>query len=383
MSSKRSAARKQVVPAIPKAEDPPVPLYDDTSDEEEAAPWSYRGNFAYIEPEGRGPRGFGKRKEYHDLFNVVSSKNNRDIVRRNEFMSQAAFDAWNAKQKNKCWAGLQDYDGDQIATEFVVRRTDERGPVIAVNGYTTKASDWDTRRHYYNKYPSYASRKKKNRDEETYGPYQSYQDFIDEHYGYEEDDYGFATDGFLEKRKKAMEASPYNLRIKNPTPYNIFQKRLIGEAFKTVITGIAEHTGTPEETLRSKCTKSYNTGWLMKDASKFWDMWVKRPIIDSLSQAGHYAKYLQAFVTKKQHDNMRYQYTGSEEQEKEFHTWLFSKKEIKAALKEYVKPLFNMSGQEYFDAMDYLMNHFTAAVNRANGSSSPPPKRRQGPMGAI
>ena len=46
------------------------------------------------------------------------------------------FDLWNAKEtggNKQYWGGYQDVDGDGLAHEFVVRRGDETGQMIAVN----------------------------------------------------------------------------------------------------------------------------------------------------------------------------------------------------------------------------------------------------------
>ena len=86
-----------------------------------------------------GPRG---RYGIKEIAQIVGSKNYRDIKRSGNFMP-GQFEIWNAKEtggNNQYWGNYQDVDGDGLAHEFVVRRGDENGPMIAVNGYTTKRS---------------------------------------------------------------------------------------------------------------------------------------------------------------------------------------------------------------------------------------------------
>lgn len=94
-------------------------------------------------------------KGLDSLFGIVSSKNHQDIVRRNNFMP-GQFKEWNSNPSggnNKYWGGDYDYDKDGI-NEFAVRRDDEQGPIVAVNGYTTKQSDWLARRKVYEDNPT-------------------------------------------------------------------------------------------------------------------------------------------------------------------------------------------------------------------------------------
>ena len=108
----------------------------------------------------RGPRG---RDAINEIAQIVGSKRFRDIKRSGNFMP-GQFDIWNAKEtggNNQYWGGYQDVDGDGLAHEFVVRREKETGPMVAVNGYTTKRSDWAARKTFYENNPSREDRKGK------------------------------------------------------------------------------------------------------------------------------------------------------------------------------------------------------------------------------
>ena len=98
-----------------------------------------------------------------EIAQIVGSKRFRDIKRSGNFMP-GQFDIWNEKENGgnrKYWGGYQDADGDGLEHEFVVRRGDKHGPMVAVNGYTTKRSDWGARSLFYTKNPTRWQRKGK------------------------------------------------------------------------------------------------------------------------------------------------------------------------------------------------------------------------------
>ena len=99
----------------------------------------------------------------NELAQIVGSRAYRDINRSGKFMP-GQFQIWNASEtggNNKFWGGYEDADGDGLAHEFVVRRGTASGPMTAVNGYTTKHSDWVGRKAFYEAYPKRADRKGK------------------------------------------------------------------------------------------------------------------------------------------------------------------------------------------------------------------------------
>ena len=371
----RGKATEEEPAPIPQAEEPPEDdeyEYEEVENEDYAGEdWKYGGTFNYHEPSESLRAGkLRGRKAASDLFALVSSRNHRDIVRKNEFMSPAAFDVWNSKQKSKCWAGMEDYDRDGQPTEFVVRRGNQNGPIIAVNGYTTKPSDWESKRKFYESHPMRADRSAKKGV--------SYRKFLDELYGYEEDAEGFATEKYLKRRKDLMDKSPYNLRMKNPSPYNIFQTRLISPAWKNVLAIFAEGSEDTAKEIRKKCNEKHGKGWMMKVASQFWDVWVKEPILQNLEDAGHLDDYIATFQGKKRASvktpNFRYN-PDDESHVEEFERWLFARAEIKEALIEFVRPLFNRDNKAYKQAMSYLQRYFderiVEAIERQSPASSP------------
>lgn len=119
----------------------------------------------------------GETPGVEELIPIVGSKGQRDIKRSVNFMP-GAFNEWNDKQpKGRYWGGFQDVDHDGLADEFVVRRGGSQGNIIAINGYTTKRSDWPMRSLYYDRYPTRELRKElpvsnrmKRGLEKYYGP---------------------------------------------------------------------------------------------------------------------------------------------------------------------------------------------------------------------
>ena len=118
-----------------------------------------------------------KRKGVDELAQIVGSSMFRDIKRSSNFMP-GAFNEWNKNQpEGRYWGGYQDVDDDGLADEFVVRRGGSQGNIIAINGYTTKRSDWPMRSLYYDRYPTRELRKQlpvsnrmKRGLEQYYGP---------------------------------------------------------------------------------------------------------------------------------------------------------------------------------------------------------------------
>ena len=375
-----------MIPATPPQE---PTLFDDSSESDfepyDYKDWKYDRKFQYYEPEveERVSKLHG-RKGADALYELVGSKYGRDIVRRNYFSSPSAFEKWNAKQsaKAKCWADYEDYDQDGLREEFVVRRGDAHGPVIAVNGYTTKKSDWGIRKDLYKEYPERKGR-------------MSMRDYVYEKY-VDDDDLdkaGFATPEYLTKRKQLMAASPYALRIPNPSAYNIFVKRIVGDAYALAINSIAgshvdlddDDKGLPLEELNTRkalrrgCTDVYNPGWILGKASEYWNAWVKKPILDWLKQNGRLEQFIHDFEGLKRNRpataDFRFDPANAEHQ-KEFNSWLFAKKHIKKALIEYVREMFTPGTKDNVNAVNALASVFDEMIRTANSGRSSPDSAR-------
>ena len=160
---------------------------------------------------------------------IVGSKRFRDVKRSANFMP-GQFELWNGKNGNKYWGGYQDLDKDEI-NEFVVRRKDEHGPMIAVNGYTTKRSDWGARELYYQDNPTRESRSKN-------GPLKKY---IRSYYNPTYDDTGKITKWGI---KPGSEEDPFHDKMydryikytpKDLSPYQAIQKYIFTPVFKAYL----------------------------------------------------------------------------------------------------------------------------------------------------
>ena len=163
------------------------------------------------------------------LLSVVGSKRARDIVRKNRFMSKAAFDEWNKSStggRGKYWGDYVDIDEDGMH-EFVVRRGGEDGRLVAVNGYTTKASDWAVRKPYYDQYPKIGER-----------PKDGLRGFVKRELFKEEvDEYGYPTEAYAKRIADFHQMYPkYALRVSgNVSPYNLFVRNIASGALTNKI----------------------------------------------------------------------------------------------------------------------------------------------------
>ena len=161
-----------------------------------------------------------------ELAQIVGSKRFRDVKRSANFLP-GQFELWNAKNGNKYWGGYHDVDGDEI-NEFVVHRgKDKTGPMIAVNGYTTKRSDWGARELFYEKNPTRESRREN-------GPLKKYiRSFYDPTY----DDTGKITKWGIKpgSDEDPLRDEMYNRYIKyipkDLSPYQAIQKYIFTPAF--------------------------------------------------------------------------------------------------------------------------------------------------------
>ena len=305
-----------------------------------------------------GSRDVDTHEDIEALMSVVGSKNARDITRKNHFMSKAAFDEWNAKQpEGKYWADYYDVDDDGTE-EFVVRGKDQDGPLVAVNGYTTKKSDWAVRRDYYEAYPKIGTR-----------PTGGIGAFAKELYGEEYDNYGYPTDAYLERIKEAQKAHPgYSIRGGGSTsPYNIFVKRIVAGA----MTQHKNELGVTDEeykTIMKAIEARKGKGWLLRLAGELWTKWVKKPILEELEKSKALKGWKQLY-----HSNNPKLADTAKDNEK-FEKWLFNRKEIKAAVKDFVKFMFVTESEEFTQVVDAFAYEIDRIVGEVVGMDrrSPP-----------
>ena len=204
-----------------------------------------------------------------ELAQIVGSRNYRNIKRSSNFMP-GQFEIWNGKNGNKYWGGYQDVDKDGLAHEYVVRRKDENGPMTAVNGYTTKRSDWLARKAFYERYPDREQRKGKSA--KTY--------MRDEYYHPEYDQYGQITEyGVVPGGEDdVFGAEEYNRYIKytpkNLSPYQAFQKYVFKPAFDAFL--------REAKMTRKQFIESFGFGSIATSASNVYYVLVKEAIYAKL-----------------------------------------------------------------------------------------------------
>lgn len=284
-------------------------------------------------------RAFGARGQYRgrvgidELAQIVGSKRYRNIKRSGNFMP-GQFELWNAREtggNGKYWGGYQDADHDGLAHEFVVRRNDENGPMIAVNGYTTGRSDWIARKAFFEKYPNRADRKDKTpksfMQEEFYAP--------------ERDKYGRVIKWAIEP---GSDKDPYHYRQyeqynryippKKISPFNVFRTYITMVAINKYLASIG--------ITMKEFVKQNGVGVLSSMNSDLYYYMVKGPIKAKLQEGADgqslYHELEQQFIEGKQDPEYN---AEAPTFEVDFEKWLFNKKDVKNLVKRWVRQLID------------------------------------------
>ena len=284
---------------------------DDFSDMPEFVPHTY------VVDRASNNRG---RVGVEELAQIVGSKRFRDVKRSANFMP-GQFELWNKNKKggnHRYWGGYQDLDDDGI-NEFVVRRgKDNTGPLIAVNGYTTKRSDWGARELYYQDNPTRESRSKN-------GPLKKY---MHKFYGPTYDKKtGKITEWGIEPGSEAdpLHNKMYDRYIKytpkNLSPYQAVNKYIVQPALELYL-------GKQGIDKKTYLAKNKGVGALSRLASAIYEELVKAPIKAYLVNLGKYQEYSNEF--QKRHDPEDPNYAVDLEK------YVFNKKEVKNVVMEYV-----------------------------------------------
>ena len=303
------------------------------------------GDVSYVEaipPRVVRERGIRGRRGMDGLFNLVSSKNARDITRKADWIAQNPFNAWNEKDmkrnggKQRYWGALEDYDHDGLPIEFVVRKGKPTGPVVGVNGYTTSASDFPWKYDYYNAYPT---------EEDRQGT--SFKQFMENKYKPKYgDDNMTVVDWALNP-----EEDPRTMRIKNHggytfpvpkerSPFHAMSTLIVYPIIEDIILNdfakgnkddakkfrktIADHSGSGPGFASILCSEIYNA-------------YIIEPIYNYLRANGLMTQYLNAYIETKKRNNPNFDYdpkNATSEQHAKFGQWLHARKEFKEAAKK-------------------------------------------------
>ena len=315
-------------------------------------PLEYQGeidDFHYAGIEPSKTRRKGPIRGLNPLYELVSSKQHQDIVRRNNFMP-GQFEIWNSKPtggNNKYWGGDYDLDNDGI-DEFVVRRGGSEGPIVAVNGYTTKQSDWLARRKFYEKYPERENRKGKTvnsfmRDEYFVPTY-------DETGNITKWTKDPAADEDFKKYHKM-----YNFHAPGPlSPFRAIGQFIVYPAIKAAFIQIANGNEKLAKYVRKVVVLHYGIkAYESNVLSGIYNQIVRDPILikikDSLEQLiQDYLTIKRA--TKGSNFNPNLNDTQSADY-KEFERWLFAKKEMKTLVKNYVNTMLSTQKEQFKNSL--------------------------------
>ena len=232
------------------------------------------------------------------------------------------FQIWNDSENGgngKYWGGYEDADGDGLAHEFVVRRGTATGPMIAVNGYTTKQSDWAGRKAFYEAYPKRADRKGKTvksyMQEEYYVP--TYDGMQIKEWGIQP---GSGDDEFADEEwNRYKKYTPKEL-----TPYQAVNKYIVMPALEA---HLAEINMTKKEYLSTYGGVSV----LSRLASDIYYELVKAPVLAYLDNMGVTPELEKAFL-----ENKPKNYEENPNCPAEFEKYVFGKKNVRDFVKAYV-----------------------------------------------
>ena len=293
----------------------------------------------------------------HTLKNLVSSRQARDIVRSANFMP-GQFDIWNAKPtggNNRYTGGSEDLDGDGI-DEYVVRRD---GKIVAVNGYTTKASDFPFKGAYYQTHPTPQRRKeqsyRKFLNDEYYAP--EYNDDMSEITAWGGEDP--TTEEFRRKYKKHTTHAPTKF-----SPYRAFAQLIVAPACRAAFRLIANNNEEKAKLARKIAIDlSGKKAYEASMASKFYDTNVKIPFLNSI--ANQLPALRQDFASMKRRSNSEYvvDWTDGSLCSKQFEQWLFNKAAVKERIKAYVHNMLSEQREHYINE---VKNKIAVSLRRAD-----------------
>ena len=264
-----------------------------------------------------------------ELAQIVGSAKFRDIKRSANFMP-GQFYLWNDAKKGgnkKYWGGYQDVDDDDLPHEFVVRRGGPKGPMIAVNGYTTKQSDWPARRAFFEEKPTRKERKgmtaKSYMRNEYYKPH--YNGMVIDGWRIQP---GSADDEFSDPEwNRYKKYTPKNL-----SPYQAVNKYIVLPALDLYLAG-RNMTKKQYLAMNKRSEEDSGIGALSRLASEIYFSVVKAPVEAYLEHEGVRQKLELDFLALKGGDT----YLEDPDCTAEFHKYIFSRKNVKDLVARYVR----------------------------------------------
>ena len=284
------------------------------------------------------PRKARGRRGMEGVFQLVSSRNARDITRKGDWMADQPFQIWNKKDmernggQQRYWGALEDYDNDGLPIEYVVRRGNPRGPVVSVNGYTTKKSDFPWRYAFYNQYPTKDLRKGKKISDtvyDMYGPQYANDNMTVTSY---------KLDPETDRRTQALKKAGYTMPVpKDLSAYQAFSQFLVYPAISEVILEFAGGDTDRAKAIRKRIAvnSGKGPGFASVICSDLYEGFITEEIEKLLREKGLFDQYLNKYVETKRRNKPGFTFNRDDEKDfKAFYTWLKSRKEYKEAAKK-------------------------------------------------
>ena len=357
MSKRRQSNKKQMVPAEPQLpppddDDDSLQFYNEEDNEEFDFDLDPDYNQVSSYQGASGKERVRGSKNMREVYNLVSSNMARDIVRKDKYMP-GQFPIWNSKKSggnNKYHGAFRDFNNDGKAEEFVVRRLTKDGqprPIIAVNGYTTKTSDWPAGSKFYLAYPDRKDRKGKDvasyMHDEYYKP--TYADNQIDVVNYEHNP---ETDPFILKNK-----DKYNMYIigKDRSPYRAFGQVIVMPVIKQALSEIGGNRLKRKFVRKVITNNNSYKAFETKILAEVYANTVKNKIIRKLRDDNQFNNFVSTFETlmcdKGNNGYTVDQNDVNSESYKAFERWLFNKAGIKKMVKNYVSDIISNRAQEF------------------------------------
>ena len=345
------------------------------------------------------PRVIKNRTGLDDLIKYVGSNAGREIYQARHLSNKPLFEEWrsglNENHHAKKWTcSLKDEDGDDV-DEFLVK--DKSGRTVAVNGFTTRASDYPIETEYYTAFPTKAEREEHPMREFLAAKYKDNMQ-IDPRTGLP--NYDFYDWRATENRK-----SKYNKRIPQMTPRNVFMEtfvwsvsreyidELIMQTIKRRFKDFKDRSNSEQKKLiadvRSALNaslKSLKQGWLLDFGSQLYTHYVKIPVLQRLANIAADEKgnsalavYQNAFVNTKTYSD----YAQSPELlEQKFVDYVMTKADVKKIVYKVAEMVLDHEGSMYREIMETAKSFIKETIDTARGvgkKSSGRPSRAPSP----
>ena len=318
------------------------------------------------------------------LWKLVGESGSRDIVRNSNWISEKALDSWHKRTKGKYAdkiAGVYEkYNDDDTTPEFVVRRVvpgvenRDEWPLLAVNGYTTRLSDYPIRKEYYDAPSMYDPKTNKflGGKHKTIGQFAT--DKFNTDYKLDElvDAAGYPTKDYMDAIKELKRQHKGRIHFTVPSPYNLFAKNIITAAYNYVVVAYSKKYNLAIEDIKSAINKQFGLGWILKLTSKVWNDEIKNPFLNQLPNiVSGYDSKLNVLLSEYLADNPDAKATKGLKNKlsSKLNERLMNKKEVKNAFKEYCREILTPDTISWNAIMTELGEYFNKMCSRIIGEA--------------